>query len=257
MSNFSRSHVVDVRTCQLSFRIKIHYLVRIFNQIIFGYILLPLLAFFINPAHGYTDTAKFVASGPNSDFYIYTGSIKKNINNVTGDYSATAVINYKNSVNGTGSRFRNYTFHCADKSAKEITLHIDVGHVEPWAKGAQTFNTSVLVGKKSQSNTGTINEAMFNFVCSNDQSAKAPLATAKDPEPQSDYDVQMEKVRKLQEALVPLMDYAAGHIDCNKYNQAKQTCAPAANFEGCMSRLGVGNSMARAKCAPMFSPSGW
>ena len=44
---------------------------------------------------------------------------------------------------------------------------------------------------------------------------------------------------------------------CLKYNRAKQTCAPAADFPACMQRLGVGSSLTRSMCAPLLSADGW
>lgn len=136
--------------------------------------LIYVLLNFENRAYAYTDTAKLIASSPSADIYLYLGSIKLK-NDSTGDYTASGVVNLKENIQGTRSLFNNYSFSCADKNKKEITLLINVGHAEMWAAGNITFHESTYVGKKLQ--PGSVNSQLFDFVCDSANSSKAPSST--------------------------------------------------------------------------------
>lgn len=45
--------------------------------------------------------------------------------------------------------------------------------------------------------------------------------------------------------------------ECVSYKKAKLTCAPASDFPACMTRLGMGSSFTRSKCASLTSADGW
>jgi hypothetical protein len=50
---------------------------------------------------------------------------------------------------------------------------------------------------------------------------------------------------------------ATDPYNCVGYNNAKQTCAPAANFPACMGRLGFGAEITRQVCRGLSSVDGW
>ena len=62
-----------------------------------------------------------------------------------------------------------------------------------------------------------------------------------------------ETARKL-ELMAKLMNPGKDNPKCASYHQAKQSCAPAANFDACMHRMGMYKPNA---CASLMSPDGW
>jgi hypothetical protein len=126
--------------------------------------LINIIVLFFNNAIAYTNTAKLIATTDRAEIYIYTGSVKR-VDKVNEDYSATSVVNMKNIGEATKSYFQNKTFHCADKTSKQMTMNVNVGHTDLWASGAITSDSSPSVGKRVQIKPTTANEIMYDFVC--------------------------------------------------------------------------------------------
>ncbi len=148
----------------------------------------------------YMDTAKLVGSNENSDFYIYTGSIKKVPGGQSGDYWGTSIINFKSELkDGTKSTFRNMTYHCGETDRKAVTVHIDVGHAELWGNGAKTYETSKYVGKKLALTPGAPPAATFDYVCGGAQAssvAKEPVSSMEQEYQQSLRNKELERQRQ-------------------------------------------------------------
>lgn len=114
----------------------------------------------------YMNTGKHIGSNNDGDWYLYTGSIKKNPNGNDGDYWATIVTNYKSpEKDGTRSVFINNTYHCGEKIKKSITIHVYSGHKDLWAEGDQTYRNPPNIKRNIALSPGSIMALVFDNVC--------------------------------------------------------------------------------------------